>query len=154
MRNITTSMGIAFVLLCLCLMFPTEIPAPALVRATPFSAEKYTGYNAKITMSVVKADITPNTEELSVLVVNHSGEDQSYGRIFYLEREENSQWLPVSPLPGAAFEKAMVFLPPNTANEETLDIGTYYGSLQPGSYRVIKTFGDAYASGTFYVREV
>lgn len=154
MRNITTSMGIVLVLLCLCLAFPTEIPTPVLVRATPFSAEKYTGYNAKIMMSVVKADITPNTEELTVLMVNHSGEDQTYGRIFYLEREENSQWLPVTPLPDTAFEEIGILLPPDTANEETMDIGTYYGRLQPGSYRVIKTFGDTYASGTFYVREV
>ena len=154
MRNITTSMGVVFVLLCLCLMFPTEIQAPAMVKVTPFSAEKYTGHNAEITLSVVKADITPNTEELTVLVANHSGEYQTYGQIFYLEREESSQWLPVSPLPGTVFEKATVFLPPDKANEEILNIKTYYGRLQPGSYRVVKTFGDTYSSAAFYVREV
>lgn len=154
MRKITASMGIALVLLYLCLAFPTEIPTPSLVKATSFSLEKYTEDNASIVLSVAEKAITQDAGKLSVYVINHSGEDQTHGRIFYLEREENSQWLPVSPLPGTAFEKATVFLPPNTANEETLDIGTYYGRLQPGSYRVIKTFGDAYASGTFYVREV
>lgn len=154
MKKITTSMGIAFVLLCLCLMFPTEIQAPSLIRATAFSAEKYTEYNANITMSVVEADITPDTEELTVLLVNHSGKYQTYGRIFYLEREENGQWLPVPSLPDAAFQEIGILLPPDKANEEILNIKTYYGRLQPGSYRVVKTFGDTYSSAAFYVREV
>ena len=40
MRKITASMGIALVLLYLCLAFPTEIPTPSLVKATSFSLEK------------------------------------------------------------------------------------------------------------------
>lgn len=147
-------MGIALVLLCLCLAFPTEIPTPSLVKTTSFSLEKYTEDNASIVLSVAEKAITQDAGKLSVYMINHSGEDQTYGRIFYLEREENSQWLPVTPLPDTAFEEIGILLPPDTANEETMDIGTYYGRLQPGSYRVIKTFGDTYASGTFYVREV
>lgn len=154
MRNITTSMGIALVLLYLCLAFPTEIPTPSLVKATSFSLEKYTEDNASIVLSVAEKAIAQDAGKLSVYMINHSGEYQTYGRLFYLEREENSQWLPVTPLPDTAFEEIGILLPPDTANEETLDIGTYYGRLQPGSYRVIKTFGDTYASGTFYVREV
>lgn len=147
-------MGIALVLLYLCLAFPTEIPTPSLVKATSFSLEKYTEDNASIVLSVAEKAIAQDAGKLSVYMINHSGEYQTYGRLFYLEREENSQWLPVTPLPDTAFEEIGILLPPDTANEETLDIGTYYGRLQPGSYRVIKTFGDTYASGTFYVREV
>lgn len=153
MRNITTSMGIALVLLCLCLAFPTEIPTPSLVKATSFSLEKYTEDNASIVLSVAEKAITQDAGKLSVYVINHSGEYQTYGRIFYLEREENSQWLPVTPLPDTAFEEIGILLPPDKANEEILNIKTYYGRLQPGIYRVVKTFGDTYSSAVFKVKE-
>ena len=90
-------MGIALVLLYLCLAFPTEIPTPSLVKATSFSLEKYTEDNASIVLSVAEKAITQDAGKLSVYVINHSGENQTYGRIFYLEREENSQWLPGVP---------------------------------------------------------
>ncbi|WP_195270017.1 immunoglobulin-like domain-containing protein [Eubacterium sp. 1001713B170207_170306_E7] len=154
MKKIITSVEIGLVLLCLCLAFPTEIPAPASVPAATFSAEKYIGPSTDLAMTVVSDRITPDTGELTLLLVNHSGEYQTYGRIFYLEREEKGQWLPVTPLPGTAFEEIAIMLPSDKANEETLDIGTCYGSLRPGAYRVVKTFGDTYAIAEFQVTEV
>lgn len=83
----------------------------------------------------VQPDMAKPGEELALTIRNETGEIVSYGAAFELEREVNGDWEQIEL--DLAFIQILLTLDPGEGATESVPLPD---DLEPGVYRIIKTF--------------
>jgi hypothetical protein len=70
--------------------------------------------------------------------------------------EKDGKWYVVEPKEDIFWIEIAYIIAPGETNEESVTLNEYYGTLEPGNYRIVKTFTDPNgnsltAFGTFAV---
>lgn len=92
-----------------------------------------------VTLSVKEQTITPQTEEITLVYTNNSSKEYIYGEEPHLEMEVDGIWYVIPVLDGVGWNEMGYILSPKDSREDIFTIKTYYGKLEPGNYRIIKT---------------
>lgn len=114
---------------------PTTAPsesAEALPTATPNQEAL-----SRINMTV--QEYRSDTNTITVRIDNNTSGQVIYGRMFGLERYENSKWTTVPFADDIAFTADAIVLPPGGKSTEVIPLDVYFGVLSSGKYRIVKT---------------
>ena len=81
-----------------------------------------------------------NTDKATLYITNVGTNLILWGRTYTIEREVDQDWIEVSPFPpNSAWTAEQILLPPSHTSSQKIKIDT----LEPGLYRVSKTFEDS-----------
>lgn len=92
-----------------------------------------------VTLLVKEKTITPQTEEITLVYTNNSSKEYIYGEEPHLEMEVDGLWYVIPVLDGVGWHEMGYILSPKDSREDIFTIKTYYGKLELGNYRIVKT---------------
>jgi len=92
-----------------------------------------------VALSIKEENIVKNTESITLIYTNFSDKEYIYGKEPHLEIEVDDIWYVVPTLETAAWDEMAYILSPNDIREDVFPIKEYYGELNEGSYRIVKT---------------
>jgi hypothetical protein len=107
--------------------------------------------DAGIAMRIADKMLTTETDSLMIEYINNTDIEVTYGEEPHLEIESNGSWYVVPIKEDAAWEDIGYILLPNESDEKEFSLKFYYENLNPGHYRIIKTF---FADGSNLVATV
>jgi hypothetical protein len=123
-------------------------PAPqADLERSPYSAADEL---SDISVTVAEGTVGTKAESVSLTIRNLSGKEYSYGAPYELEKEVDGVWYKYPPQEEMAFIMILYILEPNGTGEETVSLYSFFGELQPGTYRVVKSFSAEDAQGVAF----
>ncbi|MGL5085523.1 MAG: immunoglobulin-like domain-containing protein [Clostridium sp.] len=94
----------------------------------------------EISVTINQAEITRDTEEITLEYTNNTEIEYTYGIGPHLEVKHNETFYVVPVLMKVEWIEIACVLPKNHTNEETIPLKDYYGKLEKGNYRFIKEF--------------
>ena len=97
--------------------------------------------NKDVILSIKENRITSDIEEITLIYTNQSETEYFYGGIDYLEIYIDGIWYSIPTKNNTQWHMLAYKLPPNCQVESCFSIKTYYGSIDSGKYRIIKTLG-------------
>jgi len=112
-------------------------PAKRNLDRSPYSDEQELG---EISMIVRDETVGPQTETVTLVIQNLSGKKFEYGAPYEIEKQIDGEWYSYPPEEDIGFIMILYMLEPNATVEETIILYSFYGSLKPGIYRVVKSF--------------
>jgi len=80
------------------------------------------------------------TEEITVTWTNGSEEDVFFGYPFILQVRRGNGWIDAEPVDKLLFLLPAYLLKPGESQDNTYDIGHYYGPLKAGRYRIAANY--------------
>lgn len=89
-------------------------------------------------MKLVNGTVEPDAENVPVTIQNLSELEYGYGYEPRLEVKYKEDWYVIPTLEDISWIELWVILAPGAANNETLPLAEYYGTLPAGTYRFIK----------------
>lgn len=96
--------------------------------------------DAGIVMRIVDETVTTRTDSVTIAYSNHTDTEVVFGKEPHLEIENEGSWYVVPVKEDAAWEEIAYILPPGESEEKEFALKSYYGTLDPGHYRIVKTF--------------
>ena len=112
-------------------------PVKRNLERSPYSNEQELG---EISMIVRDESVRPQTEVITLVIQNLSGKTFEYGAPYVIEKQVDGLWYSYPPEEDIGFIMILYILEPNTTAEETIILYSFYGRLEPGKYRVVKSF--------------
>lgn len=107
------------------------------LEPSPYSADDEM---AEISVVMEQRDIDKNAESATLVITNLSDNEYIFGAPYTLEIERDGAWFVYPPKEELAWNDIAYILEPGGSNEETIAINSQYGTLESGTYRVVKTF--------------
>ncbi|MDO4573032.1 MAG: hypothetical protein Q4C13_06655, partial [Clostridia bacterium] len=86
--------------------------------------------------------VTTEMDAVTLLIVNETDRDYSTDYVQKLEKLVDGAWQEL-PLTTEAVSLALLVVPAGEMVEYVFDFAHHYAPLEPGSYRIVKTFVDA-----------
>jgi hypothetical protein len=126
-------------LLTLCLMLTAAACSTPTLEKSPYEAEQK---STDIEMTVNEQTVAGNAESVSLTIKNASDKEYTYGAASTLEVEKDGTWYVVEPKEDIFWIEIAYIIAPGETNEESVTLNEYYGTLESGSYRIVKTFTD------------
>lgn len=80
--------------------------------------------------------------KVTIEIQNQSGYDMTYGYEYYLDKEENGQWVEMEPVEEYGWEDIAIIIKDLETNAQVCDLNVF-GTLEPGKYRLRKNDMDA-----------
>lgn len=109
-----------------------------------------------IVMRVVDETVTSQTDSVTVEYTNNTDTQFAFGEEPHLEIKKDGGWYVVPVSKDAAWVDIAYMLSPNTSDEKAFSLKAFYGDLEPGQYRIVKTFfadgGDVAAAAEFDIQ--
>ena len=96
--------------------------------------------DAGIVMRITDETVTTETDSVMVEYVNNTDTEVVFGEEPHLEIESEGSWYVVPVREDAAWVEIAYILPPNGSDEKEFSLKSYYEKLNPGHYRIVKTF--------------
>ena len=96
--------------------------------------------DAGIVMRIVDETVTTETDSVMIEYINNTDTEIAFGKEPHLEIESEGSRYVVPVKEDAAWEDIGYILPPNGSDEKDFSLKFYYGNLNPGHYRIVKTF--------------
>lgn len=95
----------------------------------------------KVTIKIVEDTITP--EGLTILITDKNENTYGYGEAYGIQVKKDNEWKDLESLPGTVW--ILLAYNPNEDGElsQKLDFTRIYGTLQKGTYRIVKTISDS-----------
>lgn len=107
------------------------------LEPSPYGAENET---ADISVVMTPSEIDKNAESATLVITNLSDNEYIFGAPYALETQRDGAWFVYPPKEELAWIDIAYILEPGGSNEETISINSLYGTLESGTYRVVKTF--------------
>ncbi len=111
------------------------------------SKSKYNINNSQISLEVKQQTLT--TSSATLIIINHTDEECTYGNPYSIEKKVNDTWYELNTINDLYFTMPAIILKANESNELTIDWEYGYGSLKPGTYRLVKEVSNY--KETFYI---
>lgn len=92
-----------------------------------------------ITMELKQKTVNAANESFMIFITNNSTEHYSYDYVNRLEKKDGESYSPVAPQ-SEAVAMALLHIPAGETQEYEFVLAGYYENLEPGSYRIVKTF--------------
>lgn len=92
-----------------------------------------------VTLSVKEGVIDTKSESITLVYTNISDKEYTFGKEPHLEVKANKEWYVVKTLENVGWDDIGYILAKKNICEEVLPLKDYYGSLNVGNYRIIKT---------------
>ena len=99
--------------------------------------QNYSVDTNKVTIEIDENTITPTS--ISIIITNNNENEIGYGDEFKIQNKINGEWKDLEYLPDTAWNAIAHIIKGNSQASQKLDIEYYYGKLNKGTYRVIKT---------------
>lgn len=96
--------------------------------------------DAGIVMRIVDEAVTTETDSVMIEYTNNTDTDVMFGEEPHLEIESEGSWYVVPVKEDAAWDDMAYILPSNGSNEKEFPLKFFYENLNPGHYRIVKTF--------------
>lgn len=96
--------------------------------------------DAGIVMSITDESVTTETDTVMIEYINNTDTEVVFGEEPYLEIESEGSWYVVPIKEDVAWVAIGYILPPGGSDEKEFSLKFYYENLDPGHYRIIKTF--------------
>lgn len=112
-------------------------PVKQNLERSPNSDKRELG---EISMIVRDETVGPQAETVTLVIQNLSGNTFEYGAPYEIEKQIDGVWYSYPPEEDIGFIMILYMLEPNTTAEETIILYSFYGRLEPGKYRVVKSF--------------
>jgi hypothetical protein len=93
-----------------------------------------------ISMTVREGTVGRQAESVALTITNLSGKEYMFGAPFELEKEIDGVWHQCPPKEEMAFIMIAYILEPHGMAEEAITLHSFFGVLEPGTYRVVKSF--------------
>jgi hypothetical protein len=93
-----------------------------------------------IVMRIVDEAVTTETDSLMIEYVNQTDTEFVFGEQPHLEVEHGGSWYVVPVKEDAAWIEIGYILPPKGSDQKEFSLKVYYENLNPGHYRIVKTF--------------
>lgn len=116
----------------------TQTPSADEPEVTPSGAQN----GADIVMAVKEQAVAGDVESVTLTIANASDKAYAYGAPWTLEAEKNGAWNVVEPLGPMVWIEILYMIAPGESHDDGLTINRFYGTLDAGQYRVVKTFTD------------
>lgn len=101
-----------------------------------------------VTMHIHENRVT--SKALQVTMTNHTADEFLYGVGYELEVYKRHMWYTIDNGPSAVILRALM-LPPYATTTEDIDWSYTYGSLAPGTYRLVKLMGPHRVAAVFSI---
>ena len=111
-------------------------PPPDLDRS-PYGAENEL---SEISMTVKEAVVEAQADTVTLVIKNLSGKLFDFGAPYELETQIDDVWYTYPPKEEMAFIMILYTLEPYGMAEEPISLYNFFGTLEPGTYRVVKSF--------------
>lgn len=98
----------------------------------------------KVTINVDKNTITPKS--ISIIITNNNENELSFSEEFKIQNKVNEEWKDLEYRPNVVWNAIAYIIKGNSQITKKLDIEFYYGELDSGIYRVVKSFSDGNSS--------
>ncbi len=122
------------------------------LEPSPYGSEQKSD---DIEMTVNEQTVSTDVDTLTLTIRNQSDTEYTYGVMSQIETEIDGVWYVVPPKEEIMWIAIACILEPGGTNEESVTIKDFYGNLEKGHYRVVKTFssesGSLDAFATFSV---
>jgi len=106
-----------------------------------FASDKTYNHDVKnVTIEVLKDSIT--NKSLVILITDNNKDHYGWGKAFKIQRKENEEWKDLMPIRDLVFEEIAYSLDSNNQLKQVIDIEKYYGKLNEGIYRIVKSVYD------------
>lgn len=115
----------------------TQMP-PGDEPSAPSAAQS----GADIQMTVKEQTVAGDAESVTLTIANASGRACTYGAPWTLEAEKDGVWVDVEPLGTMMWIEILYTIAAGESKDDELTINRFYGTLDAGQYRVVKTFTD------------
>lgn len=99
--------------------------------------DKSAGY---VSIRVLKNTIS--TQKLDIIIVDNNKLKYNWGAGFKIQKREGNQWNDLKPIKDLSFEDIAYQLDENNQLRQTINFQEYYGTLETGVYRVVKSVYD------------
>lgn len=99
--------------------------------------------NMDIQMSVVENSVVSDAESVSLAISNESDKEYTYSAASTLEVKQDGAWYVVEPKETIMWIEIAFVIQPGEIKEENVTLNEFYGTLEPGSYRIVKSFNDS-----------
>ena len=126
--------------LCAALLIIAAIWSTAQTKSlerSPYGAEREL---SEISMTVREGTVGPQAETVTLVIKNLSGKRFDYGAPYEIEKLKGGVWYSYPPEEDMAFIMILYMIEPNGTVEEAISLYSFYGALEPGTYRVVKSF--------------
>lgn len=143
----------ALLLLTIWLILAAAACSVPALEPSPYGAEQK---NTDIQMTVDEQAVAGDAESVTLTITNTSDKEYTYGAASAIEAEQDGEWYVVEPKEELFWIAIAYIIAPGETNEEGVTLNEFYGPLEPGNYRIVKTFTDPDGSsltafGTFSV---
>lgn len=112
--------------------------------------------DAGIQMYIVDETVTTKSDSLMIEYVNNMDTEVVFGEEPHLEIESEGSWYVVPLEKDAAWNDIGYILPSGGSDEKEFSMKSYYKALNPGHYRIVKTFfadsGNVIAAAEFDIQ--
>ncbi len=114
---------------------------PALITTDEIKVVRDVVYNENKNISMKIKDNTLTREGVTIVITDTSSEKNTYGISYTLEKKVNDEWEPVKTIIEGDYIWTLqgYYVDKNNKLEMDIDFDTLYGSLDNGTYRIIKT---------------
>lgn len=133
-----------FMLLALVLMLAAAAcQPPHLVDAPSADTEplvKPVQSSGDIQMAVKEQAVKGDVASVTLTITNASDKEYTYGAMSAIETQKDGAWEEVKPVADLMWIEIAYVIAPDESNEEKVTIKANYGTLEPGNYRIVKTF--------------
>lgn len=96
--------------------------------------------DAGLVMRIADETVTTETDTVVIGYTNNTDIEFVFGEEPRLEIESEGGWYVVPVKEAAAWEDIGYILPPNESEEKEFSLKFFYENLNPGHYRIVKTF--------------
>jgi hypothetical protein len=128
---------------------PQIIPQSEITPAFSLNEEGFFE-SEDVSLRLITDEINPLTLWLDFEIVNHSGNEYSYGEEFALYTLEDGLWVYNETLPQSSWNAHEIILMPFSSNHGSISIDSFFGTLDEGFYRIEKDIFSA-GGGVFLV---
>lgn len=112
-------------------------PAPAPLE--PSAAQP--AMAGDVTLELDAASYPLDTEQLTVAITNHTGEEISYGTYYSIEILQDEQWRTIPFVKDFGFHDIAILLAPGKTQQESIDLTACDFVFTEGHYRLVKELG-------------
>ncbi len=135
---------VIFMLLALVLMLAAAACQPPHLADAPSGDTeplvKPSQSSGDIQMTVKEQAVSGDVESVTLTITNASDKDYTYGAMSSIEAEKDGAWAEIKPVADLMWIEIAYVISPDQSNEEKVTIKANYGTLEPGIYRIVKTF--------------
>lgn len=139
-KYLAFSLALCLLTLTACSNSPKAETEPSDVEVNTYEVEAGDSAEQTVTMTVVEGTAAPGQVTVTVLNTTDMEIDSGNEWDFSLQVEQDGQWYDLKAKKAWAITAEAYIYEPNVPRELTFQWGGIYGSLEPGHYRVVKSF--------------